>query len=1115
MKNIKIIMMVMYLTLCSALWISADDGTRSKDFYSPYFLGGTASVTQLISPQSEALNPAAGGRTQRVTLDLSYIGIVGEEGDITGFNGHGINIGNTVPTKAGVFSWSGHFLTSQYSSVYADPTFSLNGSFSKELYPDFLVGAGVKFAGSIEPGVSAMADLGVISLIGNLGPFKDFRWGVVLQDLGYSGISTAYPDPFSLSGGLHTNLLDTNLFKINAYADLGLIGLIDFKTIILTLGSEITFNDTITLNIGSRLDSYDLINNNPYSIIPSIGLHYSFKTNITEESTFLGITDRGWNKNEVNVHSGFSMISQNLWAAGLGVNIPLGLIDKQAPVIKLDISGFETEENPDSAGNIDKEDDTVSFYSDKKNPVKSSILKTTSMVRSESKKFSGKNYNITKKVENGDIKYTGRYDKRYIESGISFYISPNNDGVKDDLTFPINISDTRYLKGYAFIIKDIDGNIIREIRNKENRVENQGFTGFFDRLFSIESGIEIPEEFRWDGLNDNGMTVSDGIFYFSVEAWDDNGNIGRSDSFAIVIDSKLPDLELIDPKEDLKIFSPNGDNNKDTFKIFQTGSDEDLWEAFILDSSGNKVKTFNFINDVPLDIEWDGTNDSGNMTLDGVYSYKISSLDRAGNYFNQEISNIIKNTEETPISINIDKSFFSPNNDMILDTLIFTPDIPVSNGILNWNIIILDSYGTTRRKISGDGSLPENILFDGRDSDGIILEEGTYSCKIDVLYISGNHPDSVSPIFNIDVSSPVATVKSNSSIFSPNGDNLKDEIIFYQESSTELIWTGLIKSEDGKIVDEFQWFPAADPIVNWNGTLPNGRLSPDGIYTYQLLSIDRAGNAGQSEIVEFTLNTEETPLILTTDLKYFSPNGDSVQDKISLIPDLKVIEGIASYSLDILDSKSSIIRNFSGTTNLPDKFLWDGIRSNGRVAEDGTYVGRISIIYKKGNAPTSQSHEFVIDTVYPEISISSEYILFSPDSDGKKDILEIKQNSSSENLWLAEVSLNDGSIIRKYFWKGLADNFSWDGKDDSGNLLPDGKYKYLIYSSDKAGNKTSAQIENINIDTKLTAIFLTVSGKYLSPTGNDLFEDLDFSTIVNNKNGLESWSLKMIHENGK
>jgi outer membrane protein OmpA-like peptidoglycan-associated protein/flagellar hook assembly protein FlgD len=1116
MKNNKIILISIFYLIISVSLCWSTDGRRIKDLYSPYFISGTPNVTNILSPQSESINPASGALTQRITLDLSYIGLIGNEGDNNGLKGHGLNIGNTIPAKVGVFSWSGHYLYSPFASLLSDPTFSLNGSFSKELYPDLLVGAGIKFAGSFEPGVSAMLDLGIISLPGTFGPFKGFSWGIVFQDIGYSNISKAYPSPFSLIAGLSADLVNKNDFKLNASADLGFIGISTFESVQLILGSNLTYKDVLTVSIGSRIDLDSLLNNNLYPLIPSIGISYSFKTNIKEESNFLGIYEKGWNKSEINIQTGIAPITENLWAVGLGVNIPLGLIDKSPPLIELDISGFETEKPPEDSEKLDDTDEEAKPLSKAPFPVfpyKVSSINILNSVSSENEKNINKQ--TIKIVGTDGSKYKGIFDKRYPESGIASYISPNNDGIKDDLTFPINISDSRYLTGFAFIIRNSHGDVVREIRNKEKRIENQGFSGFFDRLFSKDSGIEIPEEFRWDGFNNDAGPVADGLYYFSVEAWDDNGNIGSSDSYAIVVDTVIPELKLKQPDESKKIFSPNGDGNKDIVRIEQTGSDEDRWEAEIVNSSGEEVKTFFWNNSVPSDIEWDGTDNNGQMIVDGVYSYKIKTLDRAGNSYLSEVNNIVKNTEETPITITIDKSYFSPNNDMILDSLEFTTDVPVKEGLISWNLNIEDKNGKIRRNISGFDNIQDNIVFDGRDSDGIILEEGSYTCIIDVLYKNGNHPDSISPIFNIDVSSPLASVKSSSTIFSPNGDGLKDEIIFYQESSTEINWTGLIKSNDGSIITEFQWLSAAEPSVAWNGTVESGRLASDGDYTYQLIAIDRAGNAGQSDIIDFSLNTEETPVILTTDMEYFSPNSDSIQDNISIIPELKIKEGIESYSLDILDNESKIVRNFSGTNRIPEKFIWNGIRLDGRAADDGIYSSILSVKYKKGDSPTSISPDFIIDTVAPELSLSTEYSLFSPDSDGYKDFFKVSQNTSTEDLWQAEVSSENGTIVNTYFWKGNALNLNWNGKDDEGNTLADGKYLYVLYSSDKAGNYSSASIKNIEVDTRPTAIFLTVSDKYLSPTGNDQFENLEFSTIVNNKTGLDSWSLKMVHENGR
>ncbi|MEA1911940.1 MAG: hypothetical protein U9N32_09755, partial [Spirochaetota bacterium] len=87
MKNIKNLFIIIYLISTASVSIFAEDGSRTKEFYSPYFISGTSSVTQLLSPQSEAINPAAGALTQRVTLELSYLGILGKESSASGYKG--------------------------------------------------------------------------------------------------------------------------------------------------------------------------------------------------------------------------------------------------------------------------------------------------------------------------------------------------------------------------------------------------------------------------------------------------------------------------------------------------------------------------------------------------------------------------------------------------------------------------------------------------------------------------------------------------------------------------------------------------------------------------------------------------------------------------------------------------------------------------------------------------------------------------------------------------------------------------------------------------------------------------------------------------------------------
>ncbi len=75
-------------------------------------------------------------------------------------------------------------------------------------------------------------------------------------------------------------------------------------------------------------------------------------------------------------------------------------------------------------------------------------------------------------------------------------------------------------------------------------------------------------------------------------------------------------------------------------------------------------------------------------------------------------------------------------------------------------------------------------------------------------------PEALSPGFIIDVTSPDAGISAEYNVFSPNNDSKKDFLIINQKTSSEEIWTGLIKNKEGRIVLEKKWFRSADPVLN-------------------------------------------------------------------------------------------------------------------------------------------------------------------------------------------------------------------------------------------------------------------------------------------------------------
>jgi outer membrane protein OmpA-like peptidoglycan-associated protein/flagellar hook assembly protein FlgD len=689
------------------------------------------------------------------------------------------------------------------------------------------------------------------------------------------------------------------------------------------------------------------------------------------------------------------------------------------------------------------------------------------------------------------------------------YISPNLDGVQDDLVKSLAITDQRFIKGYRFIVLDSSGNQVREIVNKDERPENVTFKNVLARLVYVKTGITVPEQIRWDGRSDAGTVVADGTYTFKVEAWDDNDNRGQSASGTVIVDNTAPEVTVAAP---YLIFSPNSDGNKDTLPIQQSGSEEILWKASISDTGGQQVASFTWENSQPESFEWKGTNDEGILSADGVYSYRISATDQAGNSSEAGIDNILINTQATPINITISDSYFSPNGDGSKDGIEFTLDVPVTTGIENWKLEVVDSDAQVGRTFSGAQTISKTVAFDGRNDQGNVLPEDTYSGKLEVLYVNGNNPTAESPGFTIDLTAPSATVSADLAIFSPDGDGNKDVVTLYQETSEETLWSGAIEDIDGRSVRNYSWRGRADAKIEWGGRADDGQLVADGIYFYSLKATDRAGNSGQSKKVRFEINTQATEVFVSADLDVFSPNADGVKDRINIQPRLKVTEGVSRYDLRILDSQGQVLREVEGQNRAPQDFAWDGLDSSGRRLPDGQYQAELILDYQKGDHHDVRTTPFRIDTRAPTVELSAQYSLFSPDGDELKDKLPVSQSSSEEVLWEGEFSNAKGEVVRSYYWKGKATDFQWDGKDENGNKIPDGTYSYRISSTDQAGNSVSKELRDLQIDTRVTTVFVTASSDGFSPNRDGFSDSIEFKPYVNLEEGIQSWTLEMVHE---
>ncbi len=456
-----------------------------------------------------------------------------------------------------------------------------------------------------------------------------------------------------------------------------------------------------------------------------------------------------------------------------------------------------------------------------------------------------------------NIRY-GQLDREPPATAISAseeYISPNYDGRQDYLVFKTEVEDRSAIKGWKLQILNSNDDLVREYRMSERDIdEGLSLSGFFMKIWQKKESLFVPESILWDGTDYSRKIVHDGKYTYSFTAWDERENISAANTGIVYVDNTPPEARI----EADALFSPNGDNKKDTLevKLNIVTSGDDIWNAGFTDPEGKTVRTYRWSGaSIPKKIIWDGMDDNGKDSPEGLYSFFISSQDKAGNSVRTEKRQITLTRKYQTADTACSNEYFSYNENR---NIIFYPSISDVKGLQDWKISIMDDGGHLRKELKGGKDIPATLIWNALDQQDKKLEDGIFFYKISASYDSGNTPASFPKKIIIDSTSPKVFLNYSPDLFSPDDDGENDILTIFPEAGDNTgikEWNLDIRAPSGRVFKSFNGKVNVPATIKWDGIGKDKDIVESAADYFLVLSAkDFAGNTAETGRIKLPID---------------------------------------------------------------------------------------------------------------------------------------------------------------------------------------------------------------------------------------------------------------------